>query len=264
MSKAKIDLANLDFSRTYSFEEFESINEQLKTHSLEFNGQPVNLFDLDENGKLVPMPQATHCMGITVAEIIRQLGNWNIQTRQNGDIKASQGGFNFNVGGHRAPDVSFTPKSVSRQLTELQRWTFQGQSFTPTFVVEVGDTESRSTFEELDGKFKRGYFALGTSVQLGWLIDPRNSKIWVYKRSQHGNVFRREHAWGDVEGGDILPGFTLNVLMIGEVISQKSSESSSENEELQINCPECDATFSDRYTFTKHYVNKHVCKRRRT
>ena len=61
------------------------------------------------------------------------------------------------------------------------------------------------------GKFKREYFAVGTSVQLGWLIDPKNSRIWVYKRNQHGNVFRREHAWEDVEGGNILPGFILEV-----------------------------------------------------
>lgn len=84
-----------------------------------------------------------------------QLGNWNVQTRQNGDIKTAQGRFDFGVGGQRtirAADISFTPKAVSRQLTELQRWNFQGGPFTPTFVVEVGDTESStSTFGELDG-----------------------------------------------------------------------------------------------------------------
>ncbi|CAG8622675.1 1306_t:CDS:2, partial [Acaulospora morrowiae] len=233
MPKAQMDLANLDFSRTYSFEEFELINEQLKTRSLEVNGQPVNLFDLDKNGKLFPMPQATVCMEATVAEIVRQLGNWNIQTRQNGLITTSQGGFNFSVEGRRtigAPDVSFIPKSVFRQLTELQRWTFQ----------------------------------VGTSVQLGWLIDPINRRIWVYKRNQHGNVYRRERVWEDVEGGDVLPRFTLEVRMIEEAISQESSETSSENEELQIDCPECDATFSDSYTFTKHCTNEHARKRHRT
>ncbi|CAG8506885.1 16188_t:CDS:2 [Acaulospora colombiana] len=262
MSKAKIDLANLDFSRTYSFEEFELINEQLKTRTLEVNGQPVNLFDLDKNGKLVPMPQATHCMEVTVSTIVGELYNWNVQTRQNGLITTSQGGFNFSVGGQitiRAPDVSFTPKAVSRRLTELQRWTFQGQPFTPTFIVEVGDTQSStSAFGELDNKFKREYFADGTSVQLGWLIDPKNRRIWVYKRNQYGNVFRRARAWEDVEGGDILPGFTLKVWKIDEAISQESSETSSENEELQINCPECDATFSDHYTFTQHYEDRHA------
>ena len=109
-------------------------------------------------------------------------------------------------------------------MTDLQRWTFQGQPFTPTFVVEVGDTESVSTFEGLDGKFKRDYFADGTSVQLGWLVDPKNSRIWVYKRNQHGNVFRRrECAWEDVRGDDILPRFILKLWKIEEAISQVAS-----------------------------------------
>ncbi|CAG8731883.1 1971_t:CDS:1, partial [Dentiscutata heterogama] len=224
MSKAeqKIDLNRLDLNHTYTFEEFEYLNEQLKYHTLEINGQPVDLFEFDEKGKLVPMPQATHWMEVTVATIVGQLDRWNIQTRQNGDIKTAQGGFNFNVEGQRtirAPDVSFTPKTISRQLTQSQGWT-QGQPFTPTFVVEVGDTEGRSKFEELDHRFKHVFFATGSDVQLGWLIDPRNKRIWVYKRNQQGNVFRREHTWGDINGGDVLPRFILKVYKIEDAISQ--------------------------------------------
>ncbi|CAG8490608.1 6201_t:CDS:2 [Paraglomus brasilianum] len=267
MSKAKIDLANLDFNRTYSFEEFEFVNEQLKTRTLEVNGQPVNLFDLDANRKLVPMPQATHCMEVTVATIVGELYNWNVQTRQNGDIKTAQGGFDFSVGGQRtirAPDVSFTPKAVSSQLTELQRWSFQGRPFTPTFVVEVGDTESStSTFGKLDDKFKREYFAVGTSVQLGWLIDPKNSRIWVYKRNQHGNVFRHEHAWDDVNGGNILLGFKLKVWKIEEAISQASPELPSLESDEPVNCPKCGMTFPDNYTFMNHYEDEHARQQRR-
>ncbi|CAG8472842.1 1408_t:CDS:2 [Acaulospora morrowiae] len=248
MPKAKIDLDNLDFSHTYTFEEFELINKQLETRTLEVNGQPVNLFDLDATGKLIPMPQATACMEATVSTI-------------NGLITTSQGGFDFSVGGRksiRSPDVSFTPDAVSSQLIELQRWTFQGRPFTPTLVIEVGDTKSRSVFEESDYKFKRVYFTVGTSVQLGWLIDPKNRKIWVYKRNQHGNVFRREHAWEDLEGGNILPEFTLKVWKIEQAISQEPFALSSVNKKLKIDCPKCDTTFSSRYTFTQHYVDEHA------
>ncbi|CAG8668691.1 8279_t:CDS:1, partial [Dentiscutata erythropus] len=41
----------------------------------------------------------THCMEVTVAEITRQFCTWNLFAQQNGDIKTSQGGFDFNVGG---------------------------------------------------------------------------------------------------------------------------------------------------------------------
>ncbi|CAG8560609.1 16563_t:CDS:2 [Acaulospora morrowiae] len=101
--------------------------------SSEVNGQPINLFDLNKNGKLVPMPQATHCMKITIAEIVRQLGQKTI----------------------RAPDISFISKS--------------GQPFTPMFIVEVGNITIISMFKELDNRFKHKYFADRTSVQLNWL-----------------------------------------------------------------------------------------------
>ncbi|CAG8618731.1 8860_t:CDS:1, partial [Ambispora gerdemannii] len=61
MSKVyqKIDINSLDFERSYTLKEFELINKQLKTHSLEIDGKSVDLFELDANGKLLPMPQAT-------------------------------------------------------------------------------------------------------------------------------------------------------------------------------------------------------------
>ncbi|RHZ88066.1 hypothetical protein Glove_26g292 [Diversispora epigaea] len=247
-AQQKIDLNDLDLNRIYTFEEFEYINDQLKYHTFEINGQPVNLFELDKNGKLIPMPQATINMEAVVSEIVRQLGNWNIQTDQGGAVTSSQGGFNFHVRGGRtirAPDVSFTSKNVYRHLTQQQLWTFKGEPFTPMVVIEVSDTikdsdtnKKKKAFDDLDEKFKFEYFAVGTSVQIGWLIDPKNERMWIYKRNEKGEVFRRERAWGGggIDGGDILPGFTLDVEMIKDIISQKSPPTKSKGES-QINCP---------------------------
>ena len=49
----KIDLENLDLKKVYTFEEFEYINEQFKTRTIQLNGKPINLFEY-ENGKLIP------------------------------------------------------------------------------------------------------------------------------------------------------------------------------------------------------------------
>ncbi|CAG8669686.1 5704_t:CDS:1, partial [Scutellospora calospora] len=139
------------------------------------------------------------------------------------DIKTAQGRFNFNVEGQRTIrvlDVSFTPKTISRQLTQSQGWTFQSQPFTPMFIVEVGDTEGRLKFEELDHRFKHVFFATSSDIQLGWLIDLRNKRIWIYKRNQQGNIFHREHTWEDINGGDVLPRFILKVSKIEDTISQ--------------------------------------------
>ncbi|EXX71700.1 hypothetical protein RirG_076110 [Rhizophagus irregularis DAOM 197198w] len=169
----KIDLENIDLKKVYTFKEFEYINDQLKTRTIQLDGKPVNLFEY-KNGKLIPMPQVPIARAAVVAEIVRQLGNWNIETHQNGRITSSQGGFDFNVGGARtlrAPDVTFAPRQTTRSLNALQNWTFQGQPFTPIFVVEVDFIQSESEFQAFDDRFRNEFFAPGTSVELGFLVS---------------------------------------------------------------------------------------------
>nr|CAG8439682.1 13213_t:CDS:2 [Entrophospora candida] len=224
----KIDLDHLDLNRTYTFEEFEFINEQLKTHTLEINGTP---------------------------------------TRENGITTTSQGGFDFNISGQqaiRAPDVAFTPKNIYCLLNHQQQWTFKGQPFTPTCVVEVAVTqEGYQKFNDLDQKFREVYFATGSSVELGWLVDPQNKQIYIYRRRANRVVYRTSHGWDNVNGGDVLPGFTLEVEKIDDAISQESSESSSSESDETINCSKCGATFSNGYIFMKHFEDNHTHKWRK-
>ncbi|CAG8653230.1 12492_t:CDS:2, partial [Racocetra fulgida] len=128
----EINLKNLDLNRTYTFEEFELINEQLKKNPIEVDGEPVDLFEFIDN-KLVPMPQRAFKMGAVVSEIAAQLGQWNVRTRKNGIITSSQG----------------------------------GEPFSPIFVVEVENIAKQSNFNKLDSKFKDIYFAKESAVQLG-------------------------------------------------------------------------------------------------
>lgn len=263
MSKAnhhKLDLGNLDLKRTYTFEEFKLANEQLKTRTLEIDGNPVDLFEFNK-GKLLPMPQSPISMEAVVHEISRQLGNWNVYNHQNGIVTTSQGGFNFCISGQRtirAPDISFISKNIYRSLDCQQQWTFKGQPFTPIFVVEVAIVrEGYQEFNDLDQKFREIYFATSSSVDLGWLVDPMNKQIYIYRRRVSGVVYRTSHGWNNVNGGSILPEFTLKVQKIDDTISQESSESSSENGQI-IECPKCDATFSNDYKYMEHYEDSHA------
>ncbi|RGB31624.1 hypothetical protein C1646_744316 [Rhizophagus diaphanus] len=251
ISKDYGDLENIDLKKVYTFEEFEYINDQLKTRTIQLNGKPVNLFEY-ENGKLISMPQTPYARVKVVSEIARQLANWNIETHQNGGVTSSQGGFNFNVGGQRtirAPDVSFTPKLTDRNLNGLQNWTFQGQPFTPIFVVE------------------------GTSVELRFLVsigqDENNQlvkNIHSWRWYENSDTVRYyEHGWRDmnttVNGQEILPGFILDVEMIEEAISQQDSGSSSDDN-TRFACPKCAETFTDNHRFLKHFQEEHSLKRR--
>ncbi|RHZ47263.1 hypothetical protein Glove_586g30 [Diversispora epigaea] len=80
--------------------------------------------------------------------------------------------------------------------------------------------------------------------------------MWVYKRDQREFVFCRERTLGDINGGDILSGFTLDVEMIEDTILQKSTPTeTSEKLESRIN-----KHFTDDHSFMKNliYVSKKV------
>ncbi|CAG8715848.1 7468_t:CDS:2, partial [Cetraspora pellucida] len=214
------------------------------------DGNPVDLFEFNK-GKLLPMPQSPINKEAVVHEISRQLGNWNMYTHQNGIITTSQGGFDFDISGRRtirAPDIAFISKNIYRSLDRQQQWTFKGQPFTPTFVLEVAIVrENYQEFNDLDQKFREIYFATSSSVDLGWLVDSKNKQIYIYRQRVSGVVYRTSHGWNNVNGDY-------------NFIGQESSESSSENDEI-IDCLKCNATFSNDYDFMKHYENSHAQKR---
>ncbi|CAI2182351.1 20564_t:CDS:2 [Funneliformis geosporum] len=200
-----------------------------------------------------------------VANIVGQLDRWNIQTGQNGNVTSSQGGFRLETGEIRAPDVAFTPEEIYRSLTEVQGTSFRGPAFSPTFVVEVADVKYGDSpkFKELDSKFKDTYFDARTSVELGWLIDPINDEIWVYKRNSKREVFRHHRKWGDLDGGDILPEFTLEVWSIKDAMSKEPPRPPILGvENLNHTCPYCSQNFNSGYLLMKHMENIHLRKNR--
>jgi Uma2 family endonuclease len=170
------------------------------------------------------VPQTPILKEVAAGEIFRQLANWNIQSRQNGAPTISQGGFDFGEG-IRAPDVAFTLSDVYQGLDEDQLLTFHRDRFSPTFVVEVENVSVTRKLSELTDKFKMTYIPAG--VELGWLVDPVNKDIYVFRRDRDNVMRRGKHDWYDeggnptvVDGRDVLPGFKLQLCEIDEAISQ--------------------------------------------
>jgi Uma2 family endonuclease len=137
-----------DPRRVYSLEEFEAINDCLKKYDIFVAGKPISHFDRTEDGRLIAFPQVPVRMESALHEIGRQLGNWNIQTKQNGNVTSSQGGFTFG-GTITAPDVSFVPGEVYQTLPLQQLDTFKGDAFCPTFVMELDDLSDANTKNSL-------------------------------------------------------------------------------------------------------------------
>lgn len=210
--------------RVYTISEFERFNNWLKSQDFLVDGTPVNHFERDAKGRLIPMPQTTLDKEPVVTEIARQVSIWNIHTQQNGVVTTSQGGFRFGEA-IRAPDVAFMPKEIYRGLTQQQLSTFQGPPICPTFAVEVENFQTGNNEAILTAKFKDSYFPAG--LKLGWMVDPINRKILSFRRDVDGVVQQYEHSWFDnngeatvVNGQEVLPGFELELWKIDEVTSQ--------------------------------------------
>ncbi|CAB4487391.1 unnamed protein product [Rhizophagus irregularis] len=97
------------------------------------------------------------------------------------------------------------------------------------------------------------------SRQLGWLFDPLNRIIWVYRRNKNGEPYRRSQPWENLEGGKILPGFTLELWPINDIVAQEIDyeEDSDDDDDDEKVCPYCKAIIKDASQMVKHIQNKH-------
>jgi Uma2 family endonuclease len=120
--------------------------------------------------------------------------------RDLGVVTASEGGF---VLSHdpaivRAPDVGFIAKT--RLTTPTSERFFDGA---PDFAVEVvspGDTAT-----DIHDKVME---FLHAGTRLIWVVYPRSKTVMVYTPDAEAHIF---DANGQLDGGEVLPGFTLPV-----------------------------------------------------
>ena len=101
----------------------------------------------------------------------------------------------------RAPDVSWVQNERWEALSERQKEQFP--PLCPDFVVELRSrTDSLKT---LQAKMEE-YIANG--AQLGWLIDPKERKVHIYRPGQPVQVLDDPET---VSGEPLLKGFALDV-----------------------------------------------------
>lgn len=209
-------------------------------------------FFIDE-GRFIPFRMVVSGRGEIGPYICKELLQWATWSGHGGRVRDA-GDYVMDGTTLRVPDVAYEPRGDARQLTEAQRWTRGGQPFAPTFVVEIDTlTGPHSRLGALDHKMRREYFPHG--VQLGWLIDPRYKIMYEYKRYTRGNRLVRRvgnSAWRDLDGGAVLPGFTLNGEDLAAVLNQESGSSS--EEEVDFTCQEhgCAERFNRRGAFAAH------------
>ncbi|NEP55782.1 MAG: Uma2 family endonuclease [Symploca sp. SIO2G7] len=151
-------------------------------------------------GELIIMSPVGGESGRQEANYIIDLGIWNRQTGL-GVVFSSSTVFNLPKGGDRSPDAAWVRLERWNSLTREQQTKFP--PICPDFVIEL-----RSESDRLKPLQEKMQEYLDSGLQLGWLINPQNQTVGIYRPGKEVEVVKFP---ATVSGEDVLPGFILNI-----------------------------------------------------
>ena len=154
-------------------------------------------------GDVVIMPPTGGKTSDRNAELTMQLRLW-AKRDATGTTFDSSGGFLLPSGAVRSPDASWIETAGMEMLEAEEQQRFIPLS--PTFVVELRSPTDRLRY--LQEKMEE-YLENGT--RLGWLIDPQEKRVHVYRPHLPVEVLENP---AQIGGDPVLPGFTLD---LGEI-----------------------------------------------
>jgi Uma2 family endonuclease len=151
---------------------------------------------------MAPEGWETSHRSITIGTLLTQWA-WQDGT---GVTSGSSGGFILPNGAMRAPDAAWVLRSRLAPLTPEQKQKFL--PLCPDFVVEI-----RSPSDRLSTVQAKMQEYLDNGARLGWLFDPPNRVVYVYRPNQ---PFERLENPATISGDPVLPGFVLELQRIWE------------------------------------------------
>ncbi|NES20337.1 MAG: Uma2 family endonuclease [Symploca sp. SIO3E6] len=151
-------------------------------------------------GELIIMTPVGGESGNREADMIADLVFWNRQTRL-GYTFSSSTTFKLPNGADRSPDSAWVRRDRWEALTPEQRRKFP--PIAPDFIIELRSATDR--IEPLRSKMRE---YLDAGVQLGWLINPQQQQVEIYRVGAEVEV---RDLPTELSGEDCLPGFSLNL-----------------------------------------------------
>lgn len=153
------------------------------------------------DGTLIVNPPTGSESGKRNLSIGAQLWIWAEANEILGVAFDSSAGFELPNGAIRAPDASWVRRDRWEALSQEEKEGFA--PLCPDFVIELRSKRDRlATLQEK----MREYLANG--ARLGWLIDPQNQRVEIYRSGREVEVLEQPD---QLSGEDILPNFTLDL-----------------------------------------------------
>ncbi len=156
--------------------------------------------ELNATGELIIVPPVGGESGNQEADLITDLNIWNRQTGL-GKVFSSSTIFKLPSGAKRSPDAAWVKLERWEALSLEERKKFP--PLAPDFVIELRSESDR--LKPLQDKMQE---YLENGVRLGWLINPQDKQVEIYRQNQAVEV-------GIIpiklSGEDVLPGFELRL-----------------------------------------------------
>ncbi|MBC7912256.1 MAG: Uma2 family endonuclease [Pyrinomonadaceae bacterium] len=154
-------------------------------------------------GDIIIMPPTGGKTGIRNSELNAQLVVWN-RAHSRGRVFDSSTIFVLPSGAHRSPDAAWVSNERWQALTEEQQEKFP--PLCPDFVVELRSrTDSLKTLQAKMQEY------IDNGAQLGWLIDPLERKVHVYRPNAAAEILDDPQT---ISGEPLLQGFVLDVASV--------------------------------------------------
>ncbi|PSF35536.1 hypothetical protein C7H19_16110 [Aphanothece hegewaldii CCALA 016] len=181
-----------------------NIPDNLKVNSEQFEQLAIANRDLHlertATGQLIIMPPTGGTTGRKNIEIEGQLWLWNRQNKL-GIVFNSSTAFHLPNGADRSPDAAWVLKERWDNLTPEQQDSFP--PLCPDFVIELrSKTDSIETLREKMQEY------LDNGLRLGWLIDPKNKVVEIYRQGQAVEILQHPVS---LSGEDVLLGFVMEL-----------------------------------------------------
>jgi Uma2 family endonuclease len=157
--------------------------------------------ELEANGDLITMVPVALTSSEMNGDLFGAVWAWNRQTKS-GRTFDSSGGFTLPNGAVRSPDVTWVGQPKADEIPS-------GITFpelVPDFIIEL-----RSKSDSLTTLRKKMEEYQANGVHLGWLINPQQQQVEMYRPGQPVEVLQSPRS---LDGGDVLPGFTIDLSSI--------------------------------------------------
>jgi Uma2 family endonuclease len=153
-------------------------------------------------GELIIMPPTGWGSGNRNSKLTARVELW-ADTDGTGLAFDSSTGYKLPNGANRSPDASWVKRE---RLEALNPDPARFLPMAPDFAVEL-----RSASDSLQTVQQKMQEYIDNGVRLGWLLDPQNQRVEIYRPGQDVEVLQSP---ASLSGQDVLPGFMLDLTQI--------------------------------------------------